>query len=78
MAKKDYEAVLRNPYNDASLNAMGMIKSQEAESVVSRALYGVYCEALVACRDAIRQGASVEDLTETINRLGVSDSRIVE
>jgi len=75
MENKTYD--LRNQYNFANLEALRLMGVRETDRV-NRALYGVYCEALHAVKEAIEQGAQIGDLEKAINDIRASESRIVE
>ena len=68
---------LRQPYNNVSLEAMRKLGVRETNSV-NQALYGVYCEALIAIQSAISQGAKIGDLEKEIAKFGAKEGRIVK
>ena len=73
---KENQPDLRQPYNNVSLAAARMLGLRNS-ATIDRALYGIYCEALVAIQKAIEQGASLGDLEKTIQKFGAKGSRIL-
>ena len=59
---KNIVPTLINPYAAISMMSSSQIREAVSTGQIDKATYGIYCEALQAVRQAIRDGATIGDL----------------
>ncbi|MBI1972521.1 hypothetical protein HYS50_00780 [Candidatus Woesearchaeota archaeon] len=68
--------LLRNPYNTPFTIADSVVKNASeqgtrlSQSERATLFYGLYCQALIAVKEAIKAGADTSDLVHAIDELG--------